>query len=131
MKINTKMPELDDVEDEEVELSDRGVRDRDTQIKQSNKDYLSRRFYARDCEVKEGDTVLLEKKENKLSPSCAPNKAYTFKRLWLYYTTRTTLEVIFIPVDARIWCRTGGGGKTHRGEGGRDLALVDRHLQVN
>ena len=66
MKITT---ELDDVEDEETELSDRGVRDRDTQRKQSNKDYLSRRFYARDCEVKEGDTVLLEKKENKLSPS--------------------------------------------------------------
>lgn len=31
MKVTTKMPELDDVEDEEVELSDRGVRDRDTQ----------------------------------------------------------------------------------------------------
>ena len=64
------MPELVDMEDEEVEVSDQGVRDQDTQRKQSNKDYVDRRFHARDREIKEGDTVLLEKKkENKLSPS--------------------------------------------------------------
>ena len=64
------MPQLVDVEDEEVEVSDQGVRDRDTQRKQSNKGYVDRRFHARDREVKEADTVLLEKKkENKVSSS--------------------------------------------------------------
>lgn len=64
------MPELVGVEEKETEASDQAVRDRDTQRKQSNKDYVVRRVRARDQEVKEGDTVLLEKKnENKLSPS--------------------------------------------------------------
>jgi hypothetical protein len=69
-KLTTKMPELVDVEDEETAVSDQAVRDRDSQRKQSNKDYVDKRFHARDRDVREGDTVLLEKKkENKLSPS--------------------------------------------------------------
>ena len=69
-RLTTKLPELVDVEDEEMEVSDQGVRDRDTQRKQSNKDYVDKKFHARNREVREGDTVLLEKKkENKLSPS--------------------------------------------------------------
>ena len=64
------MPELVDVEEEETEASDQAVRDRDAHRKQSNKDYVDSRSRARDREVKEGDTVLLEKKkQNKLSPS--------------------------------------------------------------
>ena len=69
-RLTTKLPELVDVEDEEIEVSDQGVRDRDTQRKQSNKDYVDKKFHTRNREVREGDTVLLEKKkENKLSPS--------------------------------------------------------------
>ena len=68
-KLTTKMPELVDV-DEEKQVSDQAVRDRDTERKQSNKDYVVKKFHARDRNVREGDTVLLEKKkENKLSPS--------------------------------------------------------------
>ena len=60
----TILPDLVHVEDEEKKVSNQGVLDRDTQRKQSNKDY------ARNRGVREGDTVLLEKKkENKLSPS--------------------------------------------------------------
>ena len=51
-----------------MEVSDQGVRDRDTQRKQSGKDYADKRFHTRDRNVREGDNVLLEKKkENKLS----------------------------------------------------------------
>lgn len=68
-KLTTKMPELVNVEEEEVEVSDQAVRDRDTQRKQFNKDYVDKWFHARDRNVREGDNVLLEKKkENKLSP---------------------------------------------------------------
>ena len=64
------MPELVDVEEEDMEATDQAVRDRDTQRKQSNKDYVDGKFRARDREVKEEDKVLLEKKKgNKLSPS--------------------------------------------------------------
>ncbi len=62
------MPELVDLEEDEIEVSDQGVRDRHTQRKQSGKEYADKRFHARDRNVREGDTVLLEKKkENKLS----------------------------------------------------------------
>ena len=75
-KLTTKMPELVNVEEEEVEVSDQAVRDRDTQRNQFNKDYVDKRFHARDGDVKEGDTVLLEKKkENKLSP-CYEKEPY-------------------------------------------------------
>ena len=70
------MPEPVDLEEEEIEVSDQGVRDRDTQRKQSGKDYADKRFHARDRNVREGDTVLLEKtKENKLS-SCYEKEPY-------------------------------------------------------
>ena len=70
------MPELVDLEEEEIEVSDQGVRDWDTQRKQSGKDYADKRFHARDRNVREGDTVLLEKtKENKLS-SCYEKEPY-------------------------------------------------------
>lgn len=69
------MPELINVE-EEVEVSDQAVRDRDTQRKQFNKDYVDKRLYARDRKLREGDSVLLEKKkENKLSP-CYEKEPY-------------------------------------------------------
>ena len=70
------MPELVNVEEEEVEVNDQAVRDRDTQRKQFNKDYVDKRFHARDRDVREGDSVLLEKKkENKLS-SCYEKEPY-------------------------------------------------------
>ena len=70
------MPELVDLEEEEMEVSDQGVRDRDTQRKQSGKDYADKRFHARDRNVREGHNVLLEKKkENKLSP-CYEKEPY-------------------------------------------------------
>ena len=69
------MPELVDV-DEEKEVSDQAVRDLDTQRKYSNKDYVGKKLHARDRNVREGDTVLLEKKkENKLSP-CYEKEPY-------------------------------------------------------
>ncbi|KAL9967119.1 hypothetical protein ACROYT_G025287 [Oculina patagonica] len=62
------MPELVDLEEDEIEVSDQGVRDRHTQRKQIGKEYADKRFHARDRNVRDGDTVLLEKKkENKLS----------------------------------------------------------------
>lgn len=52
------------------EVSNQAVCDQDTQRNQSNKDYVDKRFHARDQEVQGGDIVLLKKKkENKLSPS--------------------------------------------------------------
>ncbi|KAL9968960.1 hypothetical protein ACROYT_G021113 [Oculina patagonica] len=75
-KLKTKMPELVDLEEEKKEVSDQGIRDQDTQRKQSSKDYADKRFHARDRNVREGDTVSLEKKnENKLS-SCYENEPY-------------------------------------------------------
>ncbi|KAL9968950.1 hypothetical protein ACROYT_G021102 [Oculina patagonica] len=61
-KLKTKMPELVDLEEEEIEVSDQGIRDQDTQRKQSGKDYADKRFHARDRNVREGDNVSLEKK---------------------------------------------------------------------
>ena len=53
-EITTKMPELVDVEEEKekVEVSDQSVRDRDCQKKQSNKDYVDKRFHAIDRNVR-------------------------------------------------------------------------------
>ena len=42
--LNTKMPELSGLDDEEVDISDQGARDRDTQKKQANKDYESETY---------------------------------------------------------------------------------------
>ena len=62
------MPELDNVEDEEVEVRNLAVCDLDTQKKQSNKVYVDKRFHARDWNAGEGDSALIEKKkDNKLS----------------------------------------------------------------
>ena len=47
-KLTTKMPELVNVEDEEVEVRNLAVCDLDTQKKQSNKVYVDKRFHARD-----------------------------------------------------------------------------------
>ena len=70
------MPVLVNVEEEEVEVKDQAVRDRDTLRKQFNKDYVDKRFHARDRDVRERDSVLLEKKkENKLSP-CYEKEPY-------------------------------------------------------
>ena len=64
------------MEEEEVEVSDQAVRDRDTQREQFNKDYVDKRFHSRDRDVREGDSVLLGKKEeNKLSP-CYEKEPY-------------------------------------------------------
>ena len=67
------MPELVNVEEEEVEVSDQAVRDRDTQRKQFNKDYVDKRFHARDRDVRKGDSVLQEKKENITERKIAPS----------------------------------------------------------
>lgn len=64
-RLKTKMPDLVDAEEEEIEVSDEGVCEQDTQRKQSNKEYVYKRLYmyARDRNMREGDTVLLEKKK--------------------------------------------------------------------
>ena len=41
--LNTKMPELTGLDDEEVDISDKGARDRDTQKKQADKDYAEKK----------------------------------------------------------------------------------------
>ena len=64
------MPELSGLDDEEADISDQGARDRDTQKKQANKDYVDKKFHAKERDVREGDLVLLEqKRQNKLSSS--------------------------------------------------------------
>ena len=51
-KLTVKIPELVNVEEEKVEVSDQAVRDRDTQRKQFNKDYVDKRFHTRDRNVR-------------------------------------------------------------------------------
>ena len=41
--LNTKMPELTGLDDEEADISDKGARDRDTQKKQADKDYAEKK----------------------------------------------------------------------------------------
>ena len=68
--LNTKMPELSGLDDEEADISDQGARDRDTQKKQANKDYVEKKLNVKERDVREGDLVLLEhKRQNKLSSS--------------------------------------------------------------
>ena len=68
--LNTKMPELSGLDDEEADISDQGTRDRDTQKKQANEDYVEKKFNVKERDVREGDLVLLEqKRQNKLSSS--------------------------------------------------------------
>ena len=64
------MPELSGLDDEEADISDQGARNRDTQKKQANKDYVDKKFHAKERDVQEEDLVLLEqKRQNKLSLS--------------------------------------------------------------
>ena len=64
------MPELSGLDDEEADMSDQGARDRNNEKKQANKDYVDKKFHAKECNVQEGDLVLLEqKRQNKLSSS--------------------------------------------------------------
>ena len=66
--LNSKMPELMGLDNEEVDITDKGTRDRDTQKKQANKDYVDKTFKARERDVREGDWVPLEqKRQNRLS----------------------------------------------------------------
>ena len=68
--LNIKMPELTGLDDEEADKSDQGARDRHTQKKQENKDYVDKTFHAKERDVREGDLGLLEqKRQNKLSSS--------------------------------------------------------------
>ena len=60
--LNSKMPELMGLDDEEEDITDQRGRDRDTQKKQGNKDYVEKRFHARERDVRKGDWVLLEQK---------------------------------------------------------------------
>ena len=54
----------------EADISDQGARDRDTQKKQANKDYVDKKVHAKERDVQEGDLVLLEqKRQNKVSSS--------------------------------------------------------------
>ena len=64
------MPELMGLDDEEADITDQGARDRDTQKKQANKDYVDKKFHAREQDVRKGDWILLGlKRQNKLSSS--------------------------------------------------------------
>ena len=49
--LNTKMPELSGLDDEEADISDQGARDRDTQKKQANKDYVDKKFHEKERDV--------------------------------------------------------------------------------
>ena len=56
--------------DQDADTTDQGAIDRDTQKKKANKDYVDKKFHARERDVGEGDWVLLEqKRQNKLSSS--------------------------------------------------------------
>ena len=64
------MPELMGLDDEEADITDQGARDRDTQKKQANEDYVDKKFHEREQDVREGDWVLLgQKGQNKVSSS--------------------------------------------------------------
>ena len=66
--LNSKTPELMGLDDEDEDTTDQGAIDRDTQKKKANKDYVDKKFHARERDVGEGDWVLLEqKRQNKLS----------------------------------------------------------------
>ena len=43
------------LDDEEEDITDQEAGDRDTQKKQANKDYVKKRFHARERDVLEGD----------------------------------------------------------------------------
>ena len=76
--LNTKMPELSGLDDEEADISDQGARDHDTQKKQANKDYVDKKFHAKERDVREGDLVLLEqKRQNKSSYEKEPYEVMT------------------------------------------------------
>ena len=101
-KLTTKMPDLVNVEEEEVEVSNQAISDRDTQRKQFNKDYVDKRFHARDRNVREGDNVLLEKKKDKLSP-CYEKEPYQVISCygdlwccdhWKVFSTNTTFSIL-------------------------------------
>ena len=66
----SKTPEMMRLDDEEADTTDQGARERDTQKKKANKDYVDKKFHAREREVRVGDWVLLEhNRENKVSSS--------------------------------------------------------------
>ena len=68
--LNSKMPELMGLDNEETDITDQGTRDRDTQKKQANKEYVDKKFKARERDVRAGDWVPLEqKRQNRLSSS--------------------------------------------------------------
>ena len=50
------------LDDEKEDITDQGARDRDTEKKQANKDYVEKRFHTKAQGVREGDWVLLEQK---------------------------------------------------------------------
>ena len=76
--LNTKLPELSGLDDEEADISDQGARDHDTQKKQANKDYVDNKFHAKERDVREGDLVLLEqKRQNKSSYEKEPYEVMT------------------------------------------------------
>lgn len=102
-KLTVKIPELVNVEEEKVEVSNQAVRDQDTQRKQFNKDYVDKRFHTRDRNVREGDSVLLEKKkENKLSPRYETEPCQVITRYgtrWCYdhhkaFSTNATFSIL-------------------------------------
>ena len=59
-QLNSKMLELMGLDDEEEDITDQKARDRDTEKKQANKDYVEKSFHARARDVREGDWLLLE-----------------------------------------------------------------------
>ena len=62
--------DLSGLDDQETDVSNQGARDRDAERKQANKDYVGKKFHAKERDVREGNLVLLEqKRQNKLSSS--------------------------------------------------------------
>lgn len=65
-KIRTKLPSFES----NSNMTDEGVRDRDTKLKMKGKEYSDDRRGARESTIKPGDKVLLQqKKQNKLTPA--------------------------------------------------------------
>ena len=50
--LNSKTPELMGLDDEDADTTDQGAIDRDTQKKKENKDYVDKKFHARERDVR-------------------------------------------------------------------------------
>ena len=67
--ISTKLPDIGELGEVDDSVSLQQTRDRDAEKKQVAADYADKRRRASEKELETGDLVLLEKKDNKLSPA--------------------------------------------------------------